>query len=251
MATSVKHPHLNNAPITEALIDLQVQLPDHFELAELETLCSEVAQEYPITMQRKSWTSHIRVTGGGRPEIENPEPKMDGFVLKSESGLQVVQVRMDGFTFSRLQPYETWEKLRDEARRMWDLYVRITHPQCVTRIAVRYINRIHLPVEADFAEHLSTGIQISSQLPQAISGLFLRCEIPFDNPEAQTIITQTLGDPSEDLATIPYIFDIDVFRMGTPCIDQQRLWDELDELREVKNKVFFGSITNATVEMLR
>lgn len=251
MTAQMNHPHLNNAPITEALIDLRVQLPEGFKLSELEAFCGEVHQEYPTKMHRKSWTGLIRVSGGGRPEIENSEPKTDGFVLKSESGLQVVQARMDGFTFSRLQPYETWEKLRDEARRLWALYVRITDPQCVTRIAVRYVNKINLPIEDDFTTYLTTGVQISPELPQAMSGLFLRCEVPFDNPKAQTIITQTLGEPSGEMDSVPYVFDIDVYRMGSPCIDLLQLWNEFDELRDVKNQVFFGSITKATVEMLK
>ena len=64
----------------------------------------------------------------------------DGYLFTSVDGRQVVQARLDGFTFSRLKPYDKWESLRDEARELWQHYVQIASPETVTRVALRYIN---------------------------------------------------------------------------------------------------------------
>lgn len=48
----------------------------------------------------------------------------DGFLLSSSDKLRIVQARLDGFTFSRLAPYETWERLRDEAKSAWRIRKR-------------------------------------------------------------------------------------------------------------------------------
>jgi hypothetical protein len=69
-----------------------------------------------------------------------------GWRFVSPDKLHVFQARLNGFTFSRLPPYVDWESFRTEARRLWDLYRAVANPIAPTRIAVRYINRLDLPL---------------------------------------------------------------------------------------------------------
>ena len=76
-----------------------------------------------------------------------------------------------------------------------------------------------------------------------------RIDMPFDRPQATATITQTLGLNRE--THIPYIFDVDVFRSTPDGVDAESLWEQLDELREVKNRVFFESLTDEAKELFR
>ncbi|MCO6459644.1 MAG: TIGR04255 family protein [Pirellulaceae bacterium] len=76
-----------------------------------------------------------------------------------------MQSRVNGFTFSRLAPYESWEPFRHEARRQWEVYRNRLNPQGVARIAVRCINRIDLPGDSvDLKEYFRTSPEIAPEL---------------------------------------------------------------------------------------
>src|SRR5207253_4384748 len=100
-----------------------------------------------------------------------------GYTFTSSDGLQAFQSRLDGFTFSRLAPYNGWESFCSEARRLWNIYREVTQPQAVTRAAVRYINRLDLPLPIrDLKDYLRTVPEVSPDLPQGLSGYFMQLQ---------------------------------------------------------------------------
>jgi len=132
--------HYKNAPITEALIDIRVELPAEFGFEQLQGMKKLVAAEYP----RDETFTMAMATISLLPEVQaSTQHKKMGLKLWSVGDKQVFQARLDGFTFSRLEPYETWERLRDEARRLWDIYRGFAKPTRITRVAVRYINQLN------------------------------------------------------------------------------------------------------------
>ena len=44
--------------------------------------------------------------------------EQNGYIFASSDERQIFQARLDGFSFSRLAPYDRWETFRDEARRL-------------------------------------------------------------------------------------------------------------------------------------
>jgi uncharacterized protein (TIGR04255 family) len=67
---------------------------------------------------------------------------------------------------SHLAPYENWNAVRDEARRLWALYRSIAKPSKLIRLAVRYINRIDMPLPlGDFKDYLRTVPDVTTREP--------------------------------------------------------------------------------------
>ncbi len=159
--------------------------------------------------------------------------------------LQIVQARLDGFTFSRLTPYETWERLRDEARRLWAVYAQLVQPVEVTRVAVRYINRLELPLPFDdFRQWIRTVPEIAPDLPQRLAGYFLRLNLPYPVNGRYVFVNVTQKLDSERSGQfVPMIFDIDAFAPESFDPTDPIIWDRFEELRQVKNTVFFQSLT--------
>jgi len=75
----------------------------------------------------------------------------------------------------------------------------------------------------------------------------MRLQIPFDSPPAIAIVTQALQPNADEKA--PYIFDIDVFRGAQSQSNSDDIWNSLHELRQVKNRVFFESLTELCIGM--
>ena len=158
-----------NAPITEALLDLRVELPSHIDLAQLATFQDAIRDRYPDRRERLLVQSHFEIEQGA--VIAHPSTGgLYGYLFTSPDRRQVVQARLNGFTFSRLKPYRTWESLRDEARELWQHYMQIASPQGITRVALRYINRIEIPLPMrDFKDYILTTPEIAPGLPQELA----------------------------------------------------------------------------------
>lgn len=236
---------LKNAPITEALLDIRVRPSTQTELSRLAAFQDDIRERYPSKQQRVSWQSSIQFKPGTPPEMETAGGP-EGYVFFSADGRQAVQSRINGFSFSRMRPYESWSALRGEARELWEHYVRVVSPESVTRIALRYINRIELPLPIrDFKDWFTTVPEVAPGLPQGLASFFMRLVLPEPATGVVAIITEALEAPSGgDDKQLPVILDIDAFAERSFEVSTDELWNHFEKLREFKNKAFFESITD-------
>jgi len=243
-------PRFENAPITEALLDIRAKLPSGVDLARLAAFQEAVQDIYPTRRERFSWQGGFQVKPGEPPEVFRPSGGPDGYLFTSKDGKQIVQARLDGFTFNRLKPYDKWDSFRDAARQQWERYLEIATPEIVSRAALRYINRIEIPLPMkDFREYILTTPEIAPKVPQGLAGFFMRLVIPDGRSKSVAIVTQTMEDPQAQV--LPLIFDIDVFREAAFDVHGEEMWEALEQLREYKNEIFFNSITERTKELFK
>jgi len=238
-----------NAPITEALLDIRVSLPETISLSNLEGMQEAIKKRYPHKKPRSSNTIRVEMKENAtEPEVTRTGGP-DGFFFTSADQKQIIQARMDGFTFSRLKPYDRWETFRDEAKEIWGYYIKYAVPTTVTRIALRYVNRIEIPFPMrDFKDFVTTTPEIAPALPQGMTEFFMRLVIPEPNRKATVIINQTM-EPVESGSKLPFIFDIDVFRVMSFPVSEGEFWGQFEELRDLKNEVFFKSTTAKAREL--
>ena len=240
-----QRPHLSNAPIIEAALDILVDLPAGTRLAELTAVHRDIRERYPNRRTRKRIEGTVDVKAEGQVRVTTPPVTEDGYLFQSRDGTRIVQARLDGFSFNQLKPYGTWEALRDEAKEHWARYVDIAHPESVKRIALRYINRIELPLPiTEFRDYIRIAPDIPPGVPQAVQNFFIRLEIPYPNG-ALAIVTEAL-QPTADPKTadrLPLIFDIDVIREESFSPPFTEIWEKFEELRRMKNDIFFNTIT--------
>ncbi len=243
-----EYPILKKAPITEALIDIRVKLPSDFDVKNISSIYESIKNQYPETQERK--ISKVKLEPKAEEILKSSRPEIDGYRYFSSDKKQIVQARLDGFTFSRLHPYIKWEELRDEAHRLWQLYKNITYPESITRVAVRYINNLNIPMPIrDFSDYLTAPPTVPEGLPQVVSSFLTRVVIHESSVGANAIITQALEQIVTDVA--PIILDIDVFKLEPKGIEQKDAWEIIEKLRHFKNKVFFSSITDNLKEMYK
>ena len=242
-----------NAPITEALIDIRTQLPGSVSLSDLENLHRQIQDKYPEKRSRVMWEAAVQLKGEKAP-FKTTRHQIDGYLFgtpEGKQGKQVVQYRLDGFSFSRLHPYTQWEELYGEAMRLWGIYRSVTKPVLVKRLATRYINSIEIPSKKfDYEEYFTAAPKIPPGLPQLLSHFFTRLVIPFPDQGATAIVMQTpSGKPDPVNSTV--ILDIDAFAEASLASDDSKIDEIFGILRKVKNEIFFSSITERTKELFR
>lgn len=232
-----------NAPITEALLDIRVTLPEDTRLEQLATFYEGIKENYPNKRERISWQGGFEIEEG-HPKIFEPRGGPDGYMFTSSDGKQIVQARLDGFTFNRLKPYDRWESFRDQSRHFWQIYVDLAKPLQITRTALRYINRIEIPLPMrDFKDYIRTLPEIAPELPQGLERYVMQLYIPVVEVPAMALVTQRMDPVAQDSPVVPLIFDIDVIHPHPLDVNSEEVWEMFEKLHDLKNDIFFKSIT--------
>jgi uncharacterized protein (TIGR04255 family) len=242
------YPHLSRPPLREALID--IRLSDQLPVSFLDRLRA-------LSLAGLSNVGEIK-EGGFKLEIAKDRPvqatitsdQILGMRFQTADASQVLQYRRNGITFSILKNYQTWEDIRDLARTFWQQFLSISGTVNVNRLAVRYVNAIEVPLAGgDFDEYLTAGPRIPNDLPQQLTSFLLRVVIPFTDVNAHAIITQALEPPTE--TSFPAILDIDAIGQCSLNGADSEVWNRLEQLRIIKNRIFFASVTAKALEVYR
>lgn len=245
-----RFPTLDHAPITEAVIDIQTQLPPDVDLAQLRRFHNGLEVRFSQIDERLKVLATLQLDKRSGPEMKSEGPTPDGWLMRSDKEALIVQVRLDGFTVNKLSPYDSWKSLREQTRELWQRYVEIARPIKVTRLAARYVNRIEMLPGADFKESILTVPEIAAGIPQGLPEYFMRLVIPHHSGSIAIITEASLPTPQGEIPAM--LFDIDAFRFtDIPATDESAMWSILEELRAYKNLIFFNSIPPTQLEKYR
>jgi uncharacterized protein (TIGR04255 family) len=253
-ADNITVSHYDHAPITEALIDIQFKGPA-VSPDELVALQEQEAAYFPEKKPTYVASLKLDQRAGEMPAFGEQTASQTGWAFIADDKLRVWQISPGAFTFSRLAPYQSWEPFRDEARRLWDLTRTVLKPETFTRIALRYINRIELPLPfADFKEYLLTVPEVAPTLPQALSNFFMQLQIPQVDIQAMLILNQQLLPHVLQAAQpmiVPVLLDIDLFKETDLPQNEEGVWNLLEQLHSKKNETFEGCITDKTRAIIK
>lgn len=238
--------HYSKSPVTEALIDIRVApLPEN-RLKKLATLPRMLKREYPVKRTRMEVSTEI---SAGPHLATSAQQRPTGTLFIGRDERQIAQFRLDGFTFSRLAPYPEWESVREEALRLWRAYRVLAPDARVTRVAVRYVNRLKLPLPVgDLGDYLTLRPELPSEVG-GISGFFVHLEIPQPDISAMLIINEAIAEPPTE-QRLAVLLDFDLFRDTALPGNDEAVWATLDGLHQRVDDVFEQSLTERAKELI-
>lgn len=240
--------HLSNAPIVEATIELQVDASPTGKAQLADNSFAPIPSGYPqrIELFKGAFQIELGPTGATASKAEKAE--RIGFRFSSQDGQRLADFNTNAFAFHWLRPYTQWSDVRDEARRLWSIYVEALRPTAIVRIGVRYVNRVAVPVNAeDICDYLVPGPVVPDGLPQSIRAFLSRIELVNKATEDIGVITQAIQGQTAD-GDLSVLLDLDAIHMGSLDAMDDRVWSIADRLREFKNEMFFRSVTDALLE---
>jgi uncharacterized protein (TIGR04255 family) len=244
-------PHYTKAPIVEAMVDIRARLPSDTVVKSMADLFSDQVRDFQDPSPLTRGFFEFKLEAGNRPDLLPTKVEDFGYVLKSADSRDVVQVRQNGFSFSRLPPYERWETFRDKCRRLWDVYRTVSKPEAITGISLRYLNRLDIPLPmGDFKDYFRTVPEVAPGLPQSLAGFFMQLQIPCADPPAMLVLTQTMVPPPT-MGLVSVALDINLTIDNDFSNDEDRLWSVLGSFRDRKNEVFESCLTEKARELVR
>jgi uncharacterized protein (TIGR04255 family) len=236
-----EYPHLTKAPITEAVIDVRVEPRPDLTMADLELFAQQVVDAFPDATP--IYQGQVEVSGtdvGMKPETTL------GKIFWTKAKDQAVQTRINGFTFNIVNHYDRWVVHRDQARRLWDRYCTTARPVVVKRCALRYINKISIPVGDDIQAYVRVFPHLPIEVSPGMEEYLMRIVVPLGDDRRCTI-TQVLPNP-KDAPTGNLVLDLDVYVDRDFSPDSEDLWREFEVLHDLKNRCFFESMHPEALE---
>ena len=185
-------PRLSRAPAVEALIDIRVKQSVPVSLQVLKAAAELLSEEFPARQELRQFSGEVVLHSTEGPRLDSHHHECQGFILRSADGKTVAQFRVDGFALSRLLPYTSWTELRATTSRLWSVYRDAVRPTSISRVAVRFINRIPIAPGTSLEKSFRTTFVLPESLPQQIAGFLLRVVIPIEVPRSMAILSQTL-----------------------------------------------------------
>jgi len=245
----MESPHLTNAPIKEALIDIQATLPDSFDISTVKD--AFLAKVSPLGYSKVQDIRQIEIHGGRENQqvFSGSRETLIGYRFENSEGTKVIQVRTNGFTFSHLQPYARWDGFQSETTQFWNVFSELFKPTDIRRVATRFINLIKLANPYTEVAELKKSFNEAPTLPEIIKGKMQHCISRFVITQEDTgitsVITRAFEKATQEDSHI--VLDIDVFKEFQSGVDESKILEILPKLRELKNQIFFECLTKETI----
>lgn len=238
-----------NAPIVEATINLQVSVPENLPVSDLAVVIEtpEYSAKHELYEESASeWND---------ADERTTSRTVTGYRAMSADSTHGVVLTRNQFSFSRLGKYDGWDSFEAATRKCWESYQKITHPQTVNAVAVRFLNIVEIPNGSfEIRDYIRSSFDVPSHLPQVVSSFYSRIEIPLVDFLGGFSPTCILAIGSSALesraATRGLVVDITVVIESRLETNSPSFSDDLaallGKLRIAKNYVFESYITDAT-----
>jgi uncharacterized protein (TIGR04255 family) len=244
---------LSTPPIVEAVLDIECDLPPGLQIAELEERALNVFRDsYPKLRTQLLQEHQIAMKPGELPAL-SIRHGVQALQFLQDDERQLVQVRVQGFSFNRLAPYTSLDDYLPEIKRAWGLYVDLLNPVQVRQIRVRYINRILLPMterRVDLDHYFTVAPHLPDEDRLELVG-FLNQHVAVETATGNQVSTVLTAQPPED-NWLPVIFDNSAVN-SEPCEPDNwsRISERIQALRVLKNHVFMRTLTTPCLALFQ
>jgi uncharacterized protein (TIGR04255 family) len=249
-----KFPHLSKAPVVEAVIDFRALASEPWNHERNKTELQQLLPAYPTIRPQREFQHEFTATPPQPPHQRTVDLGWSGLLLESQDKLHVAQFQRTGFAFSRLGLYPDWDQFVTETLRLWEIHCQITHPIEVSRIGVRFINRMAFPAEEfSLVRYIHRPAQPPPDLPFPMLN-FVHQErytvTGADYPYLVNVI-KTMQPVEGGPPKVPVILDIDAFIQQPIPLSKKTLTSHLANLHWIKNKLFFTALTQEAIDFFR
>ena len=245
--------HLSRAPIIEALVNFQANASRLWKPDEIRPALVACWPEHAEVQEIRPVKVEVTHTPEGHLPPKVTFPPMEGFIFRSTTKPAVVhQARRDGYTFSRLAPYEDWHTLEAEARAGWAEYQAVLEPEELHAVAVRFINRVEFPMEGfKLSRYFTTPPVSPPELGWQFHGFMHQTlyAVPGSPCVVKVILASAFGATPGD--SVAFIMDIEVTLKESLSATGREMDAVLAEMHDLKNKAFFHLLTDDSIQLYK
>lgn len=248
--TAEEFPHLTSAPIVEAVIDIRAKSSVTLDETIVRDFLEPRLMGYSFLDSQQEF-SHQVMFGADITPQQTTIHAWKGVRFRSEDEKNIAQFNKDGFVCSRLTPYQNWETFSGESLCLWQTFYEMANPEDINRLGLRFINRVELPIgDGNFENYISPAPQSPRGIELPFYGFLYQETLAVPGYPYAINLIRTIQPPLGDCG-FSVIIDIDVFTEDGLRLDERSIDGMLEEMRWLKNKMFFGSLTDQALEAFK
>lgn len=214
----------------------------------LEKVANALKANYDILTPEQE--IEIKFKSGIDGEVLDDRSKNKIYRLRSQDTTEIALLKTNQIIFSKLAPYSGWDALFERAKRDWKVLIKELGKNDVSRVGVRFINRIDFPVEAVKGQGLESFFKIYPSIPEKFLGKQIhKYSIQIENKinDEGTMAKVSSGIvPSPVPKAISILLDIDIYCNLDKHDPNDDIWSVIKKFRDHKNKIFESCITDET-----
>lgn len=132
---------------------------------------------------------------------------------------------------------------------MWEIYCELLKPSEIRRIGLRFINRVAIKQpKIELADYYKCPPASIKELNWPLEGFLHHDVIQIPETAYSVNVIKTVQNvPGE----IGVLLDIDVYMQSHFTFNELRMIECMEEMRWVKNKIFFCSLTDKLIQELK
>jgi len=239
-----------NSPIVEALCEFRFEPSQRWDWAVPGLFYNEVKQEFPIRRQFNPFPIDVRAEsqqGLVQNVVSNVERMQ--FVRQDERAL--VQVGPDLMSVHHLKPYSNWKTFKQMIGQSLDVYKRVADPKSITRVGLRYINRLEMPADQmiKIERFLLAVPTVPYNVPQDFTSWWQRVEIPFVRANGLLII-QSGSLLEEGQANVTFLLDLDFVTLQADLVALDGTLEWVDRAHDEIEATFEACLTDETRRLI-
>lgn len=238
------------APITEAVIAINFETPIDSE--SLTNLSGKFSAHYPQHQDVANLQFDIQLHAIEQQSATTKVDKDLGHRRSSSDMTELMVLWPSALVVSQLAPYTGWDVFFRRFVRDWKLWKRVIGFKTVSRIGVRYINRLDIPLPKDGnVVEQEEYINVYPKLPSIFGPLAsyaVQAAFPVEEIGSKILINSAVV-PSPILDHISIVFDQDIIREVDVPQSDEAIYALLDEIRRKKNEVFEACIRDRAREL--
>ncbi len=244
---------LTNAPIVEAVLDIDCDLPPGQELASLEGRARESFRDTYPKLRTQLFQEHQIEAKLDEPPKMSIRHGVRALQFLQNDEKQIVQIRTQGYSFNRLAPYSSLDDYLPEIERTWRLFIDLALPSQVQAIRLRYINRIFLPLtegRVQLDDYFRVGPRLPDEKNLTFVGFFNQ-HTAIENSTGHQVNIVLTAEPPQD-GHLPIIFDNSVASLSRGEPDNWAwILERTQSLRLLKNRIFRDTLTESCLNLFR
>lgn len=242
---------LGRPPIREAIIEIRSA---RCALSRVTELRDAIAAHFPRSQPFRLASEALGLPDERRSRLDfGATAAQVGWRCESADGRDVVLVWTDGLSMARVGDYQGWDPFSTHYLALFETYRRVVAQAEIERIGLRYVNDIRLPITPsfDFDDYLTSAPRTPKGFPQAYFDFLTHLRLPSGFDDMTVDVMQATDAKGRSESEIPLIIDVDVGKNQLHVADDgivERVREALQQLHEIKNRAFFGMITERLAE---
>lgn len=248
--TRLTQPTYKHAPITEAVIEIKID--SSLDQTELERVSAKFLTHYPQDQRIENVKVALLLAIKTGSHAKTKVDRKAGHRRSSSDLTELLVLFPSSVMVSQLAPYPGWDQFYRRFCRDWKIWKKAVGFKTISRIGVRYINRIDIPMREQHVDHESY-LNVYPRLPDIIphvGGYAVQAVSSFEDIGCKLTLNSAVV-PAPILDHVSFIIDQDIVCEIEPPQSDRAIFQLLNKIRTKKNAVFEACVTDRARELFQ